>query len=175
MHVRVCRECGEEYRPDIAVCADCGAELVDRWEDERGRAVNVDGTFAPDAPHEPQEPGIPARALYSGSAAALRLLADTLVGNGIPFQLVPEDRGAFRRNEGARLILVVPETEAERAMEALAGYRGRGTELGFSEHVTAWGGDHDTDPPCPACDAHVPPDATACPECGLELGGSEPS
>ena len=24
--VRVCRECGEEYRPDILVCADCGGE-----------------------------------------------------------------------------------------------------------------------------------------------------
>ena len=24
MHVRVCRDCGEEYRPEIAVCADCG-------------------------------------------------------------------------------------------------------------------------------------------------------
>ncbi len=30
-HVRVCRDCGEEYRPDIVRCADCGGELVDRF------------------------------------------------------------------------------------------------------------------------------------------------
>jgi hypothetical protein len=173
MHVRVCPECDEEYRPDIAVCADCGADLVDRWEDERGRVVNADGALASGAPEEPEPPGVPGRALFSGPPAPLRLLADTLVAAGVPFQLVPEDRDAFRRSEGARLILVVPETEAMRALATLAEYRGRGAELGFNEHMTTWGGYDDADPPCPACDAHVPPDADACPECGLELGGSE--
>ena len=33
MHVRVCVECGEEYRPEIAVCADCGGALEDRRDD----------------------------------------------------------------------------------------------------------------------------------------------
>jgi len=32
--VRVCRECGEEYRPDVLVCADCGGELEARRADE---------------------------------------------------------------------------------------------------------------------------------------------
>jgi hypothetical protein len=32
--VRVCRECGEEYRPDVLVCADCGGELETRRADE---------------------------------------------------------------------------------------------------------------------------------------------
>jgi RNA polymerase subunit RPABC4/transcription elongation factor Spt4 len=177
MHVRVCPECDEEYRPDIAVCADCGAELVDRWEDEGGRLVQADPTLASDAaepePAEPEPLGIPAKALYSGSAAALRLLADRLVASDVPFQLVPQDLGAFRRNEGARLILVVPETEAARALEALAEYRGRGVELGFNEHVVAWGDDPESDPACPACGAHVPADAVSCPDCGLELGDTE--
>ena len=31
-HVRVCRECGEEYRPEIVRCADCGGELEDRYD-----------------------------------------------------------------------------------------------------------------------------------------------
>ena len=30
-HVRVCRDCGEEYRPGIVRCADCGGELEDRY------------------------------------------------------------------------------------------------------------------------------------------------
>lgn len=165
MHVRVCRECGEEYRPDIAVCADCGGELADRYEDERGHVV------APAA--EPMEPGVPARALFSGTPAGLRVLADTLVGSGVPFQLVAEEKLGFTRYDLARLVLVVPEAEAERALDALAEHRGRGTELGFADLATTWGGDHEDDVPCPACDAQVPADAGSCPECGLELGGSE--
>ena len=37
-HVRVCRDCGEEYRPEIVRCADCGGELEDRYEGEARRA-----------------------------------------------------------------------------------------------------------------------------------------
>ena len=168
MHVRVCSECGEEYRPDVAVCADCGAELVDRYEGENAPAG------APDAAPVEVAAGVPARALFSGAPGGLRLLADTLVASGVPFQLVPEDRLSFRY-EQARLILVVPEADARRALEALAEYRGRGTELGFAELATTWGGDHEGEAPCPACNAYVPADASACPECGLELGGSEDS
>jgi RNA polymerase subunit RPABC4/transcription elongation factor Spt4 len=174
MHVRVCPECGEEYRPDIAVCADCGAELIDRWEDDGGRVVNADGTPAADKAEAPDEPGVPMRALFAGPPAALRPLADTLVDGGLPFELIPEDRVEYRRTEGARLFLAVPATDAERALDLLADYRGRGTELGLTELAQTWGG-HDDDPPCPACNAQVPPDADTCPECGLELGGPEPS
>ena len=41
VHVRVCVDCHEEYRPEIARCADCGGVLQDRYDDddgERGRA-----------------------------------------------------------------------------------------------------------------------------------------
>ena len=175
MHVRVCPECGEEYRPDIVVCADCGAELIDRWEDDGGRVVNADGTLAADAPAEAGEPASSGIALFSGTPSALRPLADTLVVRGVPFQLVPEHRVEYRRTEGALLHLVVPEAEAARALDALADYRGRGTELGLTEMVKIWQGPDDGDVPCPACNAHVPPDADSCPDCGLELGGPEPS
>src|SRR5262245_18264083 len=169
MHVRVCPECEEEYRPDIAVCADCGATLVDRWEDDGGRVVNADGTLATDTEAVPVEPGVPARALFTGPPAPLRVLADALLAAGVPFQLVPEER-VFQRSEGARLILVVPETEAERALTALEEYRGRGTEMGFTEMVRTWAPADGEAPPCPACGAHVPADAPSCPDCGLELG-----
>ena len=36
MHVRVCVECGEEYRPEVAQCADCGGDLEDRHLGEGG-------------------------------------------------------------------------------------------------------------------------------------------
>jgi hypothetical protein len=172
MHVRVCPECEEEYRPEIAACADCGADLVDRWEDEHGRVVNVDGTLAADSSVEPLEPGVPARALFTGPPAPLRILADALVAAGVPFQLVPDER-LLQRSEGARLILVTPETDAERALAALEEFRGRGTEMGFTEMVQTWVHADGEAPPCPACGAPVPADAPSCPDCGLELGGSE--
>src|SRR4029079_9217687 len=34
MHVRICPECDEEYRPEIVTCVDCGATLEDRYENE---------------------------------------------------------------------------------------------------------------------------------------------
>jgi hypothetical protein len=158
----VCPECEEEYRPDIALCADCGTELVDADED---------GTPLGAKEAVPVEAGVPARALYSGTPAGLRLLADALVADEVPFQLVPEERTG--RSDGARLILVVPETECERAIETLASFRGRGTELGFAELAARWGdGDEAAEAPCPACGVEVPAEASACPDCGLELGGA---
>ena len=47
MNVRVCRDCGEEYRPEIAICADCGGELVSQWEDENGVRMVPAVPFAP--------------------------------------------------------------------------------------------------------------------------------
>jgi hypothetical protein len=167
MHVRVCPECEEEYRSDIAVCADCGTELQDRTLGEKGEVIE------PPDPVE-AEPGVPARALFAGDSGPLRTMADVLVGAGIPFRLVPKDRTAFSRYEQAQLVLAVPEPEAQRALSVLEGYKGRGTELGFAELATTFGGADDAEaPPCPACEAHVPLDASECPECGLELGAHE--
>ena len=152
MHVRVCRECGEEYRPDIALCADCGADLEDRYENDRGEPVNPDGTVPELAP---LEPGVAARALFSGPPDGMRMLADTLVARGVPFQLVAEEKLGFTRYEQPRLVLVVPETEVERAQQALAEYRGRGTELGFTDLAATFGAamQEGSAAPCPACGA----------------------
>ena len=54
-HVRVCRECGEEYRPEVVRCADCGGELEDRFEgEEEGRRPPGPGARQP----RPSSPGI---------------------------------------------------------------------------------------------------------------------
>ena len=104
----------------------------------------------------------------------MRMLADTLVAGGVPFQLVAEEKLGFTRYEQPRLVLVVPETEIERAQQALAEYRGRGTELGFTDLAATWGGDQEgSEAPCPACGSPVPADAAECADCGLELGGAE--
>jgi predicted amidophosphoribosyltransferase len=160
MHVRVCPECGEEYRPDIAICADCGTELVDRALDEQGRPIAE--------PAQATGEQITLVALYAGPAAALRPLAEALAAAGIAQKLVP-----IPNQSG--LTLAVAQADGARAMEALADFHGRGTELGLSElAATFQAGDEAQEHACPACGAAVPEDASECPDCGLEWSGGVP-
>ncbi|MET0551567.1 MAG: hypothetical protein ABW221_00920 [Vicinamibacteria bacterium] len=161
MHVRVCPECDEEYRPDIATCADCGSELVDRALDEQGRPIAE--------PAQAESEQVTLVALYSGPAAALRPLAEALAEAGVAQRFVP-----IPGQSG--LTLAVAQEDGARAMEALAGFHGRGTELGLSElAATFQAGDDAQEHACPACGAAVPVDAAECPECGLEWGGGPPA
>jgi hypothetical protein len=160
MHVRVCPECDEEYRPEIATCADCGAELVDRALDEQGRPLAEPAQAAGEQ--------VTLVALYAGPAAALRPLAEALAAAGIAQKLLP-----IPNQSG--LTLAVAQEDGARAMEALAGFHGRGTELGLSElAATFHAGDDAQEHACPACGAAVPEDAAECPDCGLEWSGGEP-
>ena len=86
--VKVCRECGEEYRPDILSCADCGGELEVRYEGERtGWPARQEPGPAPD----PRPAGDYQPIAWSGLAVELTPLADRLVEAGIPFYLRPRE------------------------------------------------------------------------------------
>lgn len=160
MHVRVCPECDEEYRPDIETCADCGASLVDRPVDEQGRPLPE--------PVEAEGEPLAMVALYSGPAAALRPLAETLAAAGVAQRFVP-----IPGQSG--LTLAVAQEDGPRALEALSEFHGRGTELGLSELAATFvAGDEGVEHACPACGAAVPADASECPDCGLEWGGGPP-
>jgi predicted amidophosphoribosyltransferase len=159
MHVRVCPECDEEYRPDIATCADCGADLVDRQTDEQGRALPE--------PAQAVQP-IALAALYSGPAAALKPLADALADAGVPQRFVP-----IPGQSG--LTLAVAQDEAARALTALSAFHGRGTELGIRELAATFEAqESEHEHACPACGAAVPAGASLCSDCGLDWGGDEP-
>lgn len=158
MHVRVCPDCDEEYRPDIATCADCGTDLVDRALDEEGRPIAEPAQAAGEQ--------VTLVALYAGPAAALRPLAEALAAAGIAQKLVP-----IPNQSG--LTLAVARADGARAMEALADFHGRGTELGLAElAATFQAGDESAEHACPACGAVALADASECPDCGLEWGGS---
>ena len=146
MHVRKCPDCGEEFRPEIVRCSDCGATLVDHWEEEGGVG-------------EPQEPGREAeippnlpvptdhRPIASApSAAEIEPMARRLGEAGIPFAVT----GSVHM-----FLLLVPEVDVERAMALLAG------PAEPEEPVEA-------SPMCPACGAD-PRGASECAECGLAL------
>jgi Double zinc ribbon len=169
-HVRVCRECGEEYRPEIVRCADCGGELEDVYEDA-GR---------PSPPPPPREPVAPPpdlsnhRVLFeSARAADLVPFAERLREADLPFRLaerVPAGEGApvlYRllvHDDDARAALdllgplLAPDVDGEAASALETSYEaGRG-------YVQ-----------CPACGTRQISGAAECPECGLALGPAVPT
>ena len=67
MNFRVCGDCGAEYRPEIAVCSDCGGALEDRYEDESGESL----TSTEKPPPPPLNAAAPdLRPLFCSSTAA---------------------------------------------------------------------------------------------------------
>jgi hypothetical protein len=161
--VKVCRECGEEYRPDILRCADCGGELEARYEEERtswpkpGEAAAVADT-RPAGDYQP--------IAWRPTARELTPLADRLVALAIPFYLRPS---ASEAGEGAAgYELRVRQEEREAALRELAGFE----PVPRIHSADAQGEGETSD--CPACGHVVQKQAAECPECGLALGDGEP-
>lgn len=168
MHVRVCVDCQEEYRPEIANCADCGGVLQDRYEDDDGRPEAA--TAAP-PPAEARPPGDRELVIATSEhARELVPLADRLLQAGLEFRIVP--RGMGREEPPRGFELRVTDAERSAAIHAVAPVAG--PDAGVTLLVT-WtpptGDDEDDALRCPACDTKVAPKATECAECGLGLEG----
>jgi hypothetical protein len=166
VHVRVCRDCGEEYRKTAVRCADCGGELEDRFPGQESGAA---------AAAEPDEAGgaelAGHRALFmTPRAADLVPLAERLRQAGIEYRLA-EQPGA----EGAppRYALLVREGDAAPALRALADLVAPHEE-GEGLHAVETRFDAERGyVECPACGAKQDAGSVECPECGLGLGGPE--
>jgi len=161
-HVRVCRDCGEEYRPEILVCADCGGPLEDRRADEPPARPS------PEPPQTNELEGY--RPVFTASRVTdLVPLGERLSESEIEHRLV--EQPASVEGGPARYSILVPDADVAQALESIA-------EL-IAPHET--GGDMRAievafDPQqgylqCPACGAKPPADAKECPECGLGLAG----
>ena len=173
MHVRVCVDCGEEYRPEIARCADCGGALEDRHHDGGTPSRSA---FEP--PPGPDQPAPDTRALaLSANARDLVPLADRLLKAGVEFRIASRDVPGEERPRGFELRV----KDADRGAAVLAVAELAGTDSGVTLlEVRAPGDpgageDPGTELRCPACDARVGPSATECPECGLGLEGEHES
>jgi hypothetical protein len=166
VHVRVCRDCGEEYRPEIKVCADCGGELEDVYEEE-----GAPSRLSPVAAEpEVEDLGDYRSVFQTPRAADLVPLAERLKETEIAFRLVEE--GA----EGApvRYGLVVPEDEVRAALEALADLLAPQAEAD-SVHALETSYESGRYLRCPACGAEQGSGLTECAECGLTLGPAVPT
>jgi hypothetical protein len=143
MNFRVCRDCGAEYRPEIARCSDCGGALEDRYEDESGESSIPPLADEPPAPTLNPE-SVELRPIFSSPAAAdVEPMAERLGGARIPFAV---------RVNNQNFELVVNKDDIDRALDLL----GLRTEGGAEES-------------CPACGVTLAPHAAECPDCGLAM------
>jgi len=157
VHVRVCPECGEEFRPEIVLCSDCGATLVDRWDEDEGASSSA--APPPTAePHREEAPGTYVAIYVSERAADLEPFAERLGMTGLPFQ-VKAAPGSFA--------LLAREEDRERLAAALGDLLANATLPSAKDEPFAGYAR------CPACDHELAAGATECPECGLAVGGDE--
>lgn len=168
MQVRICPECGEEYRPEIVSCADCGALLQD-----------ADGELGPPPrpaaePTEPAEPEVPEGyqpVFWSSQPREMQRLAERLDQEGIAFHL--QAQAADGHRSALRLALLIPEDQRTRALEILGPYLDADADPALLQAV-----EREFDPSegylrCPACGSGLGAGALDCPACGLTVGESE--
>jgi hypothetical protein len=172
VHVRVCPDCGEEYRPEIVTCADCGAVLEDRFLGEEEEAADAAPPAAP-LPEE-QAPDLSHHQVLftSGQARDLVPLAEALKAKGVAFRLV--DTPALEEVRAASYRLLVHQDDgaaAQRALAPLLAAAGAGEDAAPGSHEAP--GDTPTEARCPACGQQLEAGALECPECGLGLAAEE--
>jgi len=172
VHVRVCRDCGEEYRPEIVSCGDCGGKLEDRYEaDQDGDPDSP----SPGASPRPPEPEVPELTGYcpifsTDQAPALVPLAERLRDAGMAFHLRESASGS--RRSAARYHLLVPVSDADQARRELAPLLGEGEGAQPARGIDSEFADGSYRR-CPACGAPLSGAPLECPGCGLALGKTE--
>ena len=164
MHVRRCRACGEEYRPEIATCVDCGGPLED-----------VDDELVPFEARAPKDAAVafvrrPPEGYVSVYVTRefreIDSFVERLEAAGIPLHVqdVPGERG----HSASTYAVMVPEAEALAARRAIAPLQGMDPEDVEREFDPEQGYGK-----CPACSSEIPTGTAACPECGLNILGDE--
>ncbi len=160
MNVRVCPECGEEFRPEIVRCSDCGALLVDRAVEEDApspMAGSLHG-HGHSASGGPPAPVALARLFRADRASDIEPLAERLGKAGLPYRV---------RTVQLSFELLIPEEDREKALGVL----GEALRPGLPSTDDAPFDPESGYSACPACGCRLAPRAQECPECGLAVGG----
>ena len=166
-HVRVCRECGEEYRPEIVRCADCGGDLEDHYD---GRGVQSPAPPAPETEAAAELVGY--RVLFvTPRAADLVPLAERLRDAHVDYRLAEQPAAA----EGAppRYTLLVKDADAAGALGTLADLVAPHQDAADVHAVETRFDPGRGYVQRPACGAEAAPGAAECADCGLGLAGGE--
>jgi ribosomal protein L40E len=174
-HVKICRDCGEEYRPQALRCTDCGGELEERQLDDDGTLFDPEpvgeAEAAAQAEGAPQAEAAGRVLFVTPRANELVPLAEALRAEGLAYHLL--ERPAHREGAAPSYALVVPEDVAAAALRTLAPLVAPGHDAAEVEGIEARFEPERGYVRCPACAAEQPPGAAECGECGLTLGTLE--
>jgi RNA polymerase subunit RPABC4/transcription elongation factor Spt4 len=171
IHVKVCRDCGEEYRLEATACTDCGGELVVRQLDETGAVLEPEDEISTPPAADPAEVPDHRVIFVTPHADDLVPLAEALREHAIPYRLAEQPASA----KGAlpRYALLVPDAEAPAALRTLAPllapHEAADDVVGIETRFEPERGYVQ----CPACGADQAQGAVECAVCGLGLGGGD--
>ena len=177
MRVRVCVECGEEFRPDVLRCSDCGGALVDQWDADRQdgegaeQAPSLDSGSAGSAFVRPSEPQTRPLA-WAQQARDLVPAADLLRAAALTFHIAPRQAEGEERPRGYELR--VRDGDREKAWTALSSALAADSGITLLETPVTDSPMHDHQSRCPACETEVAAGIAECPSCGLGLGNVGP-
>jgi hypothetical protein len=159
-------DCGEEFRPDVLRCSDCGGELVARDDESQAGAPELPASSGLSPSGDSQDAARPVA--WSDQARDLVPFADRLVEAGVVFRIGPRPAQGEERPRGFELC--VREKDGETATRALAPYATpeSGVTLLAAPAYPASGDSEGL--ACPACGTPVPTGSDECPECGLMFG-----
>jgi hypothetical protein len=177
---RLCPRCRAEYRPEIEICADCGARLLapgeapPLWAEAEFEPPLLAPSLAPGL-LSPDEPDLVC--IRVDEDEWIKMLAARLLERGVPHTVKVETspdphvvRKGGRFGYGWTFGLYVREGDAEAGRgverelqeEGLPEIAGRVEKSGKEAHA------------CPACGAQLTPQDAECSSCGLAFPEVEP-
>lgn len=162
MHVRRCRACGEEYRPEIATCVECGGPLEDVDDELVPFEARPRAEVAEPSIRKPPEGYVSVH--VTREVRDIDAFVERLDAAEIPFHV--QDAQGERGHSASTYSVMVPEAQALPARRAIAPLLGMDPEDVEREFDPEQGYGQ-----CPACSSQIPPRAATCPECGLTILG----
>lgn len=168
--MRYCLECGDEYRSEIRLCANCGKELV---EGGRVEIIIAQQQQRHQARSREIESGEEVVTIRKGPTLQIKQLQAYLLEQSVPSLLISEQGSNCGKGCcGTELLLQVRGDDIEDVMIILEQeYR---ISTGLEDFDTTYASAvYDTNveqATCPACGYSFSTKSTTCPDCGLCFG-----
>jgi predicted Zn-ribbon and HTH transcriptional regulator len=169
-NLRYCLECGDEYRSEIRVCANCGKELIDG---SRVEAIMVQQDQRHQARSREITPDEEVVTIRKGPTLQIKQVQAYLLERSVPSLLISEQGSNCGKGCcGTELLLQVRRDDIEEVMTILEQeYR---ITTGLEDFDTTYtDAVYDTNAEqatCPACGYSFSTKSSTCPDCGLCFG-----
>lgn len=161
-----CPACGDEYRPEITLCAGCSVALISGREKLKNVSEQQDQLAGRSMELLPDDELVGIR---KGPLKDIKTLQKLLATHRIPSLIAGEENSCKKTCCGPELYLQVKREDVEAATAVLTRDFIRSTALEDHDLRNAYAVfDHQaSETVCPACGCRFSPTVGACPDCGL--------